>query len=57
MVRVRSVNAVAKYELSVTLPLVRGIGKMTHSFFCSIRNDNNQIMEWFSPLLAQRRIF
>lgn len=46
MVRARSVHSFTKYEFGVTLSLVRGIRKMTHSFFCSIRNGNNQIMEW-----------
>lgn len=46
MVRARSVHSFTKYEFGVTLSLVREIRKMTHSFFCSIKNDNNQIMEW-----------
>ena len=45
MVSVRSVHCIAKHEFGVSLSLVRGIRKMTHCFFCSIRNDDNQIIE------------
>ena len=45
MVRVRSVHCIAKHEFGVSLSLVRGIRKMTHCFFCSIRNDDNHIIE------------
>lgn len=46
MVHGRSVHSIGKHEINVSLSLIREIRKMTHSFFCSIKNDNNQIMEW-----------
>lgn len=49
MVRVRSVHCIAKYEFGVSLSLVRGIRKMIHCFFGSIRNAYSQIMEQSFP--------
>ena len=49
MVRARSVHSIAKYEFSVSLSLVRGIWKMTHCFFGSIRNAYAQIMAQTFP--------
>lgn len=42
-------TASKKHEFSVTLSLVRGIRKMTHCFFGSIRNAYSQIMEQSFP--------
>ena len=49
MVSVRSVHCIAKHEFGVSRSLVRGIWKMTHCFFGSIRNAYAQIMAQTFP--------
>lgn len=58
MVSAHSVHSIAKYEFGVSLSLVRGIRKMTHWFFCSIRNAYTQIMaQTFSAACAAAVFF